>query len=109
MSVIAAPIPPTTSFSRRSVLGLAGTILCCVLVCVLSAWVGLTAAYPFVSAANVREQSAIWEARVRRDQLTIQQMRREIAATKNREGAITAARRLGWVLPSERPLRVPNR
>jgi len=109
VSVIAAPVPPTTSFSRRSVFGLAGTVLCCAFICVFSAWIGLKAAYPFVSAATVREQSTIWEARIKRDQLTIQRMQREIAATRNHEGAIIAARRLGWVLPNERPLRVPNR
>jgi hypothetical protein len=88
---------------------LPGTLLCAGLVCIVSAYFGMQAAYPFVSAAGRREERAIWEARIKRDLAQVQRIEREIAALKTREGAITAARKLGWVLPNERPLRVPER
>lgn len=69
----------------------------------------MQAAHPFVFAANRRDERAIWEARTKRNLAEVQRIEREIAALQTREGAITAARKLGWVLPNERPLRVPER
>ena len=77
------------------------------LACVGSAWLGLKAAYPFVTAAHWRAANDDIERRVRRYRIQNQRDEREIRMLDTPQGIMRAARQIGYVDPGERPLRVP--
>ncbi len=78
------------------------------LACLGSVWLGLKAAYPFVTASHWRAANDDIERQVMRYRIQNQRDEREIRMLDTPQGIMRAARQLGYVDPNERPLRVPT-
>jgi len=83
------------------------TFLAGVLVCVFCGWLGMQASAPFVTAAKWRADNDAKERALRRCRIQNQRDEIEIKMMETPQGIMQAARRLGYVLPNERPLRIP--
>jgi hypothetical protein len=71
--------------------------------------VGVQAAYPFVLADRLRRENDEVERDVHRYRLQNQRVQKEIKALETPEGVTDAARKLGWVLPGESRLHIPDK
>ncbi len=78
------------------------------LICGLSLWLGLIAARPFQAAAALRARNDNLERQLLRYRLQNQRIEKETIGVQTRAGLIYAARKLGYVWPGERPLRIPG-
>jgi hypothetical protein len=77
------------------------------LLCLAAAWLGVQAAYPFVTAAHWRAANDDLERQVHRYHIQNQRDEKEIRMLDTRQGVISAARQLGYVEPNEVSMRVP--
>jgi hypothetical protein len=77
-------------------------------VCVGCGWLGLRAAYPFVTAAQWRADNDRLERQLLRYKLQNQRDRLEIEKLQTPEGLEQRARERGWVKPNELRLIVPS-
>ncbi len=69
----------------------------------------MRAAVPFVTADQWRAANDALERKVLRYRIQNQRDALEIKAMETPQGIERAARRLGYMLPDERPLRVPDK
>jgi hypothetical protein len=81
----------------------------CLLTCLLFGWIGVQAAYPFVLTERLRRDNDDVERDVHRYRLQNQRLQKEVKALETRDGVISAARKLGWVLPGEARLHIPDK
>jgi hypothetical protein len=79
-----------------------------VFVCVGCGWLGLKAAYPFVTAGHWRAANDDMERQLKRYRIKNQHDEREIKMLETPEGILRAARRLGYVQQGERRLHIPH-
>jgi hypothetical protein len=108
--VIANAASSNTSLRRSpSPLGRLAFFACALLVCTGGGWLGVLAARPFQKAAEVRAGNDRVEREVLHLKKQNQDAEKEIQALDTREGAILAARRLGWLMPGERHLHIPQK
>ncbi|HLK60718.1 MAG TPA: hypothetical protein VKU00_29415 [Chthonomonadaceae bacterium] len=78
------------------------------LIGLIGSWLGVQAAHPFQVAAAWRARNDNDEREYLRLRLQNQRAEREVHLLNTREGIIQAARPLGWVLPGEKPLHIPE-
>lgn len=72
-------------------------------------WLGVQAAHPFQMAAELRAKNDAAEREVLRIKQRNQDAEKEVQALDTKEGAILAARKLGWLMPGERHLHIPQK
>jgi hypothetical protein len=98
--------------SRRRPPALPGRLFfyaCGLLACLGGGWLGVQAAHPFLRAAEIRAKNDLVDREVHRLKQKNQDADKEIQALDTREGVILAARKLGWVMPGERHLHIPQK
>jgi hypothetical protein len=83
-------------------------VLCGILVCLAFGWQGVQAAHPFLLAGRLRADNDQAEREILHLRLENQRAIKEIKALETPEGIQRAARKLGWVLPNEQKLRIPQ-
>lgn len=83
-----------------------GTLVACMTICLSCGWLGVRAAVPFRTAARWQASNDALEQDLHRFRIRNQRDEREIQALQTREGLEQAARRLGYVMPDEHPLRI---
>lgn len=83
-------------------------LLLTVAACLLFSVVGMNAARPFVLASRLRARNDGLERQLKRLQIQNQNAAKELRAIETPEGIELAARKLGYVFPNERKLRIPN-
>ena len=100
----------TNNSSRRQVrlVSRLGFVACLVLLIPFGTWMGVQASRPYAKAAVLCAQNDAEERKYLQLRLQNQQMEIKIRSLETRAGVINAARPLGWVLPGERRLHVPQ-
>jgi hypothetical protein len=96
---------PGRRASGRASLGLA---LCGIVVCLVFGWQGVQAAHPFLLASRLRNDNDQVEREILRLRLQNQRAIKEIKVLETPQGVEREARKLGWVLPKEQRLRIPQ-
>jgi len=74
----------------------------------LGTWVGAQTAYRCQEAAVWRRRNDADEKELHRLRLQNQRIEHDVKALDTRAGVMRAARAQGWVLPGEKPLRIPD-
>ena len=76
--------------------------------CLVFSFVGMNAAHPFVLASRLRDRNDGLERELKHLDIQNQNAAKELRAINTPEGTELAARKLGYVYPNERKLRIPN-
>ena len=76
--------------------------------CLVFSFVGMNAARPFVLASSLRDRNDGLERELKHLNIQNQDAAKELRAIDTPEGIELAARKLGYVYPNERKLRIPN-
>ena len=76
--------------------------------CLVFSFVGMNAAHPFVVANRLRDRNDNLERELETLNIQNQDAAKELRAIDTPEGIELAARKLGYVYPNERKLRIPN-
>lgn len=76
--------------------------------CLVFSFVGMNAAHPFVLASKLRDRNDGLERELKHLNIQNQNAAKELRAIDTPEGIELAARKLGYVYPNERKLRIPN-
>lgn len=100
--------PPQKLPSRAKQRGRLGTVACGLFVCVLCGWFGLLSAQPYLLAMRLRAENDALERKTRWYYQENQRAEKEVKALDTPEGVMRAARKLGYVLPGEQRLRLPE-
>ena len=99
----------THSAIRRNVWRTRAVMISCGLViCVFCTWFGVQAATPFVKAARLHAANDEIEHEILQYKMQNQQAEKEVRGLQTNAGIMTAARKLGYVLPNEQHLRIPG-
>lgn len=83
-------------------------LLLSIAACLVFSFVGMNAAHPFVLASRMRERNDSLERELKRLNIANQSAAKELRAIDTPEGIELAARKLGYIYPNERKLRIPN-
>ena len=109
MTVIANAAISLSSHRRRPApLGRTIFAACAFVSCLFGGWLGIQAARPFQKAATIRAINDVTERKILVLKQRNQDAKKEIESLDTKQGTILAARKLGWLMPGERHLSIPQ-